>query len=36
MSGENFAWLLPAWLIGAPFVIGLIEFFRLPSAVRKI
>ncbi len=28
---ENFPWLLPAWLIGAPFVLGLIEFFTLRS-----
>jgi hypothetical protein len=34
MTTENFAWLLPAWLIGAPFVIGLVEFFRLPRQQR--
>jgi len=27
MSGE-YMWLLPAWLIGMPFVFGLIEYFR--------
>lgn len=34
MYGENFSWLLPVWLIGAPFVLGLIEFFRLPKSTR--
>ncbi|GLI91395.1 hypothetical protein [Methylocystis echinoides] len=31
---ENFPWLLPAWLIGAPFVLGLIDYFMLPRAYR--
>lgn len=31
---ENYPWLLPAWLIGAPFVLGLIDYLRLPRAYK--
>lgn len=31
---ENFPWLLPAWLLGAPLVLGLIEYLRLPRAYK--
>jgi hypothetical protein len=34
MYGEHYSWLLPAWLIGAPFLVGLIELFRLPKSTR--
>lgn len=34
MYGEHYSWLLPVWLLGAPFLLGLIEFFRLPKSVR--
>jgi hypothetical protein len=34
MTEGNFAWLLPVWLIGAPFLIGLVEYFRLPKSQR--
>lgn len=30
---ENIAWLLPVWIIGAPFVVVLIEYFRLPKHI---
>lgn len=33
---EHLAWLLPVWLIGAPFLLGLIEFFRLPRQVSRM
>ncbi len=36
MSGEHLGWLLPVWLLGAPFLIGLIEYFRLPSHTRSM
>jgi hypothetical protein len=31
---ENYPWLLPAWLIGAPFVLGLVDYFTLPRAYK--
>lgn len=34
MIMENLPWLLPAWLIGAPFVLGLVEYLRLPKSLR--
>ena len=34
MIMENHPWLLPAWLIGVPFVLGVIEFVRI-EGLRK-
>jgi hypothetical protein len=34
MIMETHPWLLPAWLIGAPFVLGLIEYMSLPKPLR--
>jgi hypothetical protein len=34
MIMETHPWLLPAWLICAPFLLGLIEYFRLPRPMR--
>ncbi len=32
---ENYGWLLPAWLIGVPFVLGVIEFVRVEGLKKK-
>jgi hypothetical protein len=34
MIMETHPWLLPAWLIGAPFVFGLIDYLSLPKPLR--
>lgn len=36
MIMENFPWLLPAWLIGVPFVLAVIELIRINGLVRKV
>lgn len=36
MYGDNFAWLLPVWIIGAPFLAALVEYFRLPKTVNRM
>jgi hypothetical protein len=35
MIMENVPWLLPAWLIGMPFVLGVIELMRIHGLIRK-
>ena len=35
MIMEHFPWLLPAWLIGVPFVLGGMELTRINGMVRK-
>jgi hypothetical protein len=34
MSEGTYMWLLPVWLIGAPFVIGLVELARVTREIR--
>lgn len=36
MPGENYGWLLPVWLLGAPFILMLVEYFRLPKGAGEM
>ncbi len=36
MNTEHLAWLLPAWLIGAPLLLGLWEFATLRSRRERV
>jgi hypothetical protein len=33
---SDYMWLLPAWLLGAPLILGLIEYFRLPRHLKTM
>jgi hypothetical protein len=35
MIMETHPWLLPAWLIGAPLLLGLAEYFRRPRPMSS-
>lgn len=34
MLMENYPWLLPAWILGSVFLLGVVELFRIPKALR--
>jgi hypothetical protein len=34
MLMENYPWLLPAWILGSVFLLGVVELFRIPKSIR--